>query len=214
MDLPANPPRVVTYSRVSTVDRGQDPINQITALRDLAKRDNLPVVLEYVDHETGTGKRRRVEFERMLADAEQHKFDTLLIWALDRLSREGTLKTLLLLDRLAKAGVKVRSLSEPWLDPAAPTYDLLLPIFAWIAHQESLRISARVKAGLATAVAKGKRLGRRPKHGNRVGEIRARIRQLRSAGRSLQAIAETVDLSRSRISQILMAANGGYHDTS
>jgi DNA invertase Pin-like site-specific DNA recombinase len=82
----------------------------------------------------------------MLADAERRKFDVLLIWALDRLSREGTIRTLLLLDQPGKAGVKVRSLSEPWLGPASPTYELLLPIFAWIARQESLRISERVKA--------------------------------------------------------------------
>jgi DNA invertase Pin-like site-specific DNA recombinase len=191
---------------VSTVDKGQDPINQSTALRDLAKREGLPVVVEYVDRETGTGKRRRAEFERMLADAEKHAFDVLFIWALDRLSREGTLKTLTLIDKLAKLGIRVRSHCEPWLDPASPTYELLLPIFAWIARQESMRISERVKAGLATAVAKGKKLGRIPKHGDRVGEVRARILRLRGEGRSLREISDAVGLSRSRVSQIIKAA--------
>lgn len=205
MDPPAHPPRAATYSRVSTSDKGQDPANQITALHDLAHRENLPVVMEYVDRETGTGKRRRAEFERMLADADQRKFDVLLIWALDRLSREGTLKTLLLLDRLARAGVKVRSLSESWMDPASPTYELLLSIFSWIARQESLRISERVKAGLATAVAKGRRLGRTPKHGDQAGEILKQILKLRLEGKSLSKISDAVGLSRSRISQIIAA---------
>jgi DNA invertase Pin-like site-specific DNA recombinase len=124
----------------------------------------------------------------------------------DRLSREGTLKTLTLIDKLAKLGVRVRSHCEPWLDPASPTYDLLLPIFAWIARQESVRISERVRAGLQTAVAKGKKLGRRPKHGDQAGEVVRRILVMRSAGKSLRVIAENVGLSRSRISQIIKAA--------
>lgn len=205
MDPPVNPLRVATYSRVSTVDKGQNPINQITALRDLAARNGMTVVAEFVDRETGSGKRRRTEFERMLADAEQRKFDVLLIWSIDRFSREGTLKTLLLLDRLAKAGVRVRSNCESWMDPTSPTYELLLSIFSWIARQESLRISERVKAGLVTALAKGKKLGRAPKHGAKAGEILKQILQLRLEGKSLADIGKTVGLSRSRISQIIKA---------
>jgi DNA invertase Pin-like site-specific DNA recombinase len=206
MDPSTRSLRAAIYSRVSTVDRGQDPVNQINALRDLAARNGMTVVAEFTDRETGTGRRRRSEFERMLLDAEARTFDVLLIWAIDRLSREGTLKTLLLLDRLAKAGVKVRSLSEPWLDPASPTYELLLPIFAWIARQESLRISERVRAGLATAVAKGRKLGRIPKHGEKAGEILKQILQFRMEGKSLRDIGKIVGLSRSRISQIANAA--------
>ena len=205
MDPPASPLRAAIYSRVSTVARGQDPENQTRALLDLAKRNNLTVVQEYSDRETGTGKRRRAEFERMLADAEQHKFEVLLVWALDRLSREGALKTLLLLDRLAKAGVKVQSRQESWLDSASSTNGLLLPVFAWIAQQESIRISERVRADLATAMAKGKKLGRIPKHGDKADEIKKTILRLKLEGKSLSEIGETVGLSRSRISQILKA---------
>jgi DNA invertase Pin-like site-specific DNA recombinase len=58
---------------VSTIDWGQDPSNQTMALRDLATRNNMSVVVEYTDRETGTGKRRRAEFERMPDDARANR---------------------------------------------------------------------------------------------------------------------------------------------
>ena len=44
-------------------------------------------------------------------DARRRKFDTLLVWALDRLSREGPLAILTLVNRLKICGVKVHILS-------------------------------------------------------------------------------------------------------
>ncbi len=51
------------------------------------------MIREYVDHETGSTN-DRVEFQSMFKDASQRKFDILLFWALDRLSREGVLEKL------------------------------------------------------------------------------------------------------------------------
>jgi DNA invertase Pin-like site-specific DNA recombinase len=152
------------YCRVSTRDKGQDPSNQIRELTEECKRlgYELTQYQQYIDCESASGKRRRPEFERMLNDAEHRKFNVLFVWALDRLSREGTLKTLLLIERLNSFGVKVKSLREPWLDPTSPTYDLLVPIFSWVAKAEAQRISDRVRAGLARAKAMGVVLGRRP----------------------------------------------------
>jgi DNA invertase Pin-like site-specific DNA recombinase len=140
--------RVAFHARVSTTDKGQDPMNQLVELRRYSesRTDKMPII-EYVEQETATGKKRRPVFENVLRDAERGRFEVLVIWALDRFSREGPLRTMLLLDRLHRAGVKVKSLKEPWLDPDSPSYDLLLPIFAWIAKQEALRISERVRAG-------------------------------------------------------------------
>lgn len=156
--------RIALWARVSTRDKGQDPENQLRDLRAESQRlGSVPTqFLEYIERETASGKRRRPEFERMLHDAEHKKFDLLLVWALDRLTREGTLKTLLLIDRLSSYGVKVKSLRESWLDPASATYDLLVPVWAWAARQEIVRLSSRIKSGLARAKSMGVVLGRRP----------------------------------------------------
>jgi DNA invertase Pin-like site-specific DNA recombinase len=182
------------YARVSTDDKGQDPRNQIAALREHAARAGVHVVAEYIERESASGRRTRPEFERMLADADRGRFGILLVWALDRLSREGTLKTLLLIDRLARCGVKVKSHQEPWLDPSSPMYDLLLPVFAWIANQESRRIGERVKAGLQRVRAEGVRIGR-PRvevDAGLVVEAYGRLRSIRKTARELELSASSV----------------------
>jgi len=43
---------------------------------------------------TGSGRRNRPQFDAVMLAASQRNFDLLLFWALDRLSREGIVKTL------------------------------------------------------------------------------------------------------------------------
>lgn len=69
------------------------------------------MVVEYVDQITGKHS-DRAEFQRMFEDASRRKFDVLLFWSLDRLSREGALETLQHLNRLTGYGVQWSSLIE------------------------------------------------------------------------------------------------------
>ena len=84
----------------------------------------------------------------------------MLVWVLDRLSREGVAATLEIINRLAQYKVRVLSLQESWTEVEGPLQELLLSIVAWVARMESERRSERARAGLARA--QGKRLGRPP----------------------------------------------------
>lgn len=192
--------RAFLYARVSTKDKGQDPENQLPEMRRSVEIRQWKLRREYIDHASAGGKKVREQFDEMLEACDRGEADVILIWALDRFSREGPLKTMLLLDRLSRAGVKVKSIKEPWLDPDSPTYDLLLPIFAWIAKQERQRISERVIAGLQTAREKGKRLGR-PRVGNT-----SEIATLRAQGLSLRAIGKKVGVSYASVKRRLESA--------
>lgn len=153
--------KIALYGRVSKNDKSQDPQNQITPLRDYAKALQGEIVEEYVDLASGSGAVDRVNFLRMLEDADRHKFDLILTWALDRFSREGILNTLGYLERLKRNGVAIKSLKESWLDTRDEGLgQLLIAIFSWVGSQERLRIVERTRAGLDTARAKGKKLGR------------------------------------------------------
>jgi DNA invertase Pin-like site-specific DNA recombinase len=55
------------------------------------------IVAEYLDQVSGR-KADRPELKKALAAGCKRKFDLLLFWSLDRLSREGVLKTLLILN--------------------------------------------------------------------------------------------------------------------
>jgi DNA invertase Pin-like site-specific DNA recombinase len=151
--------KAAIYARVSTKDKGQDVENQLTQLRRYAgERQWEPV--EYVDHESGKHS-DRAEFQKMFIDASRRQFGVVLVWALDRFSREGVGKTFEHIDRLHHYGVDFESYTEPHFRTTGPVGELMIAIFAWIAKQERIRISERTKAGLATARAKGKTLGRR-----------------------------------------------------
>ncbi len=152
--------RIAIYCRVSKNDESQDPQNQLNPLRDFAKALSGEVVAEYVDMASGSNGDRR-EFLRMFEDAEKRRFDLLLVWALDRLSREGISNTLGYLERLKRNGIALKSLKESWLDTRDEGLgQLLLAIFSWVAQQERKRIVERTKAGLERAVKNGKTLGR------------------------------------------------------
>lgn len=178
--------RVALYARVSTDDGRQTVDNQLEPLRAWAARLGALVVHEYVDYTSGTVK-DRLELVRCLDDAHLRRFDTILIWALDRLSREGIVRMEGYIQRFRAAGVRVMSHQEPWLDTNGPTTDLLLSIFAWIAKQERERLVARTRAGLVHARGKGRHIGRP----YRILDDAAIRREL-DKGSSLRAVARTV----------------------
>jgi DNA invertase Pin-like site-specific DNA recombinase len=203
----AHPVRAFLYARVSTQDKGQDPENQLPEMRRSVKIRNWQLRHEYIDHASAGGKKVREQFDEMLEACDRGEADVILIWALDRLSREGPLKTLLLVNRLERAGVRVKSMREPWLDPESPTYELLLPIFAWIAKQERQRLSERVLAGLERAKQNGAQLGR-PALGDT-----AEIVALRAQKLSIRAIAKKVGLSPSAVADKLKSAQKAVRKT-
>ena len=83
--------KVGIYSRVSKLT--SDNTNQLIILRDYCQKMNDEIYDEYVDVVSG-GSPNRPEFNRMMKDASKRKFDMLFFYALDRLTREGTRKTI------------------------------------------------------------------------------------------------------------------------
>ena len=153
--------KCVIYKRVSTTNGDQDPENQTEPLKKMAESLGLEVMREYTDMASG-GNSNRPQFQEMLQDARERKFNIVLVWALDRFSREGMLNTLHYLEELRKNKVALKSLQESWLDTSDQGMgQLLIAIFSWVARQEKERISERTKAGLQRAKAGGKLLGRR-----------------------------------------------------
>ncbi len=181
--------KVALYARVSTDDRGQDPLNQLLQLRKFARRQGWRIAFEYVDAASAANG-ERIAFKRMWKDVEAHKFELLLFWSLDRLTREGTLATLTYLRRLSDAGIKFKSYSEAYIDSLGVFSDAIIGIIAAIAQQERIRLSERTKAGLARVRARGVTLGRPRKQIDL-----ARARQLRRQGRTMREIGVALRIS-------------------
>ena len=90
--------RCALYLRVST--GSQDTQNQRVALEDYAVRRGWEVVAVYEEAESAWKGGHQRELAKAIRDAQRGKFQVLLVWALDRLSREGALAILSLVHRL------------------------------------------------------------------------------------------------------------------
>lgn len=178
------------YARVSTRDKGQDFTNQLIALREFAAKEGWSICQEYVDRITGSTD-DRAQFRQMLQNASQRKFNVLLFWALDRLSREGALETLQHLQRLTSYGIGWRSFTEQYLDSTGIFREAVISILATVAKQERVRLAERTKAGLERLRREGKRLGRPTAKVDT-----SAIRTMRAQGESWSAIARHTGLAR------------------
>jgi len=150
--------RVALYLRVS--DPTQHTENQLPVLRDWASQRGYDIAGVYEEQESAWRAGHQRELSRLLHDAGRHRFELVLVWALDRLPREGALAILRLVDRIRTYGVKVLSYQESWTEAPGELAELLYALTGWVARMESQRRSERTKAGLSRAVAQGKKLGR------------------------------------------------------
>ncbi len=191
---------VAIYCRISTRDKGQDFTNQLLALREFAAKQGWIIANEYIDQQSAKDDDRPA-FRQMFEDASRRKFDVLLFWSLDRLSREGVLETLQHLQRLTSYGVAWRSFTEQYLDSTGIFREAVIGTLAAIAKQERVRLGERTRAGLERVRCEGKRLGRP------MAKVDAPLIQaLRASGASWSEIARKTGLSRGTVQRACVQA--------
>jgi DNA invertase Pin-like site-specific DNA recombinase len=185
------PKTVAIYARVST-DR-QTTDSQLHQLRDFVRRAKWKVYREYIDNGYSGKNTQRPAYTEMLGDARRRRFDLLLVWKLDRLSR--SLKDLIAtLDELGHLGIDFVSYDNQ-LDTSSPSGKLVFNIIGSVAEFERDIISERMRAGLANARIKGKKLGRPqiPK------SYQKKIITLKNQGLSNRAIGRQLSISESTV---------------
>jgi len=99
----------------------------------------------------------RPEGRRLLEDAKAGKFDTVLVYRLDRIGR-SLLVVMDAHDRLQEAGVALRSATEP-IDTSTPAGRLIFQMLASFAEFEKETISERTSAGKHRAYRNGAQPG-------------------------------------------------------
>ena len=150
--------KVIVYLRVSSSEQTTE--NQLLALEKWVADRGHTLVEAYCENESAWRAGQQHELARLFADLPKRKVDICLVWALDRLTREGIARIFEIVNRCKAHGVHVISYQEPWTEQRGPMADLLYAITAWVAEFESRRRSERTLAGLARAIAQGKKLGR------------------------------------------------------
>ena len=153
--------RVALYLRVSSEEQRERQTIQTQRefLSEYARVMGLEVVDNYLDDGVlGTiPLEERSEGKRLLEDARAGKFDTVLVYKLDRLGR-----TLLVIveahDKLAEFGVGLRSPHEA-IDTSTPHGRFAFQTLASVAELERENIRTRTRDGLHRAFRAGKYMG-------------------------------------------------------
>ena len=76
--------KAAIHARVSTLDR--EPENQLQELRRYVAARGWSAT-EFVDKGVSGSKDRRPALDQLVVDAKRRRFDTLMVWRLDRLGR-------------------------------------------------------------------------------------------------------------------------------
>lgn len=138
------------WLRVSTEDQEHD--NQVPDVERFAAHHDYRVALTYELDDSawkdGGGAKYKAAIQRALDDAWQGKYKVLIVWALDRITREGAEGALRLIRQFRERGCTIVSVKESWLNGSSEVQDVLVAFAGWMAQIESKRKSDRVKAGI------------------------------------------------------------------
>lgn len=153
---------IAAYIRVSTSDQTAE--NQLPAILDYCKTHWWPEPEIYAENESAWKAGHQRELARLLRELRtgRRRYDYLVVFALDRLTRGGIRAIFPLVDSFENLSCKVVSIKENWIPESGAMRDIFVSMIAWAAQYESDRKSQNTKAGLARAVANGIRLGRPP----------------------------------------------------
>jgi DNA invertase Pin-like site-specific DNA recombinase len=189
--------KAALYLRVSTNE--QSTAHQRRELEAVAKARGWDVVavFEDVGVSGAKGRDKRPGLDSMLKDATRRRFDVVAAWSLDRLGRSAGHVALTLDElRVVECGVY---LHKQAFDTTTPWGKAMLTVAAAFAELERDMIRERVKSGIATARARGVRLGR-PGVGARV---EGRILKLRTKGHGMIRIAKEVGCGVSVVQRVV-----------
>ena len=138
--------KAVIYARYSSDSQREESIEgQLRECTEYAERNGITVLRSYIDRALSARTADRPEFQNMIKDSEQKLFDVVLIWKLDRFSRDrydsAHYKRI-----LKKNGVKVVSVKENISD--GPEGIILESMLEGYAEYYSAELSEKVIRGM------------------------------------------------------------------
>lgn len=174
----------VTYVRVSTDKQGRSGLGleaQREAVRTYLNGGNWHIITEHQEVESGRNDARPA-LDAALADARLHRCP-LVVAKVDRLTR-----SVAFLSKLLDSGVDVRFADLPQIE--GPAGRFMLNQMVAVAELEAGLISARTKAALRAAKARGQVLG-----GSRGTKITKAAGEAGRAAATARAIGRSADLA-------------------
>ena len=160
--------RAVIYARYSSDNQREESIDgQLRDCKNYAKYNDVEIVGEYIDRAMTAKSDNRPNFQRMIRDSYKDMFDVILVWKLDRFSRDrfdsAKYKAI-----LRQNGVKAISATEKISDDASGI--LFESILEGYAEFYSVELAEKVKRGMTDNALKAKSNGVRAPFGYYVDE--------------------------------------------
>lgn len=191
--------RVAIYARVSTSDQSCE--RQLRELAGFAERGGYDVMGVFKETASGT-KSNRAERLKIIDLAQARKIDAVLVTELSRWGR-STQDLLDTLNKLSGWKVSVVAMSGMTFELDTPHGRMMATMLAGIAQFERDLISERVKSGLATARARGKKLGRQPGQRPKSDKLAPDVLAAVEEGRSYRWIARDLGISKNTVLSIV-----------
>jgi len=190
---------VALYARVSTVDKDQNPENQLMILREYVKNRGLEIYGEpYVDQVSGSWTSRPA-LDAMLKDARMRRFKAIVAVRQDRIGRSAAY-LVNLAQELKDLNIGLIFATQN-IDTTTIEGRAWFTIGAAFAEMELEYIRERTKEGLARARAQGIVLGR-----PQSAIPTQRILDLHSQGFSLNKIGKEVGMTPQGVKKRLIKA--------
>lgn len=188
--------RVAIYLRVSTKDQTTE--NQRRELEQVAAQRGWTVATVYEDAGVSgsKGRDKRPAFDALLKAATRGEFNMVAAWSVDRLGRSMS-HLVTFMDDLRALGCGLY-LHQQALDTSTPSGRAMFQMIGVFAEFERAMIVERVNAGLATARAKGTRLGRPSVS----PAIAAKVHQLRATGMGKVKIARELGIGTGTVQRL------------
>ena len=147
----------VIYARYSSLNQREESIaGQIRDCKAYADRNGYVVIREYTDSALTGRTDKRPGFQQMIADAEKHDFQAVIVWKLDRFAR-NRYDSAMYRNRLKKHGIRLHSAMENITD--SPEGIILEGLMESLAEYYSANLAENVKRGLYDSALDRKILG-------------------------------------------------------
>jgi DNA invertase Pin-like site-specific DNA recombinase len=156
--------RAVIYARYSDSHQREESVEgQLRECGDFAQRKGYAIVKTYADRAiSGQKAENRPQFMQMIEDSKQRMFDIVIVWKIDRFSRDKY-DSVFYKNALKKNGVSVISATEPIDD--SPEGQLMESIFEGFSVYYLKDLSMKVSRGMTENALKGKFNGGSPTYG-------------------------------------------------
>jgi site-specific DNA recombinase len=207
-------PRVAIYSRVSTEEQAKEGLSveaQIDKCKSFCDAREWEIFKVYKDAGFSAGTLNRPALELLLRDAQEKKFDIILVYKIDRFSRK--LKDLItILEDLKTKNINFTSVTEQ-IDTTSAMGEAFFQIIGVFAQLERGMVKERVQLSFDRKINLGEALYRAPfgytyqnkklvKHPENAEKVKE-IFEMWATGISYKDICQKFDLPSSTLYQII-----------